>query len=683
MRSILNALSTWQVACLLAIAVPLGTSSLLAAPSNSYHANLSNEVVSFASAPSEAEAGSSATVVINYETDRTKDDFLIQVRLMDQNNKEVAQATEYPATSSGQQTVSVRVPTGSSGTEYQWHVQMFSGDWKTFLTQASGPTVSLSNGSAPSEGKGTVSFVTAPTTVDAGSSTQVEVRFDVDGAVNDFPLQVRLMDQDNKQVAQKTEYLNTSSGTQSLRVAIPADLAAGSGYEWHVQLFETDWSPIVAQAAGPGVSIGDIVNPPTNPRSFGECTTTDRDDPITECWDSESGYMNNFDLRRPMGDGYWSNWWVLGGWDGPVKARFGDVGDPTWIEWDNRNEQGNHYEFDLRIHKHSYYLEEGQPDYVGQDRGFPTRVSEIGNSLITTAEGRWTAGSEGRCHLSMTAWIYDGDDPNADVPRADVIIQTWDNSGELWAKYEREQIDTGGDGIKRYNNIVGTIESGDHTFVVLRILPGWKGESASYNLVDTTKTRPDPNVPFTTDPIEMEVDVRDIINELIILEQNPRPGLRPSPIASDWFLHGMEWNLAGQSGIWVTEEVKSSRGRFTFTDFNIPDIERGTNPGARSVEATTQKPEASATLIDGQLVSVFPNPFTDKIEYEYQIDEAAPTTVELYSLSGQKLRTIERTATQSPGRYRGSMDTRGLGAGTYILRVSSPEGYKFERVVKK
>ena len=657
-----------------------------ASPDESPSAAVATNEISIVTAPARVVAGKKATVVVRYKTGKAGGTFPLQARLMNRGHKEVAQATVYPTSSSGEQPLLVTVPGALSGKGYYWHVQVFNNKkWSVQLAQDKQLGVRITRDSEPEADGSSVRFVAAPSTVRANSNAQVKVRFNTNKAVDNFPLQVRLMNRNDKEVAQKTEYLSTQSGTQSFAVPIPADLATGSGYEWHVQLLGTNWSPTLAQATGSKVTVegGGPSTPPTDPTNFGECTAEDQSDSVTKCWSSESGYMNNFELRRPMGDGYWSNWWALGGWKGPVKARFGNAGDPTWIEWDNQNEQGNHYEFDLRIHKHSYYLEEGQPDYVGQDRGFPTRVSQIGSPLITTAEGQWTAGSEGRCHLSMTAWIYDGDDPNADVPRADIIIQTWDNSGELWAKYEREQVDTGSDGIKRYNNIVGSIESGDHTFIVLRILPGWKGESASYNLVDTTETRPNPNTPFTTDAIQMKVDVRDVINKLIALEQSPRSGLKPSPIASNWFLHGMEWNLAGQSGIYVTENIKSSRGRFTFTDYTIPDIERGTNPGARGATTATRKPDVAPTLTDDSPVSVFPNPFTDKIKYEYQLDKAALTTVALYSLSGQQLRIVEPAAHQRAGRHRGSVDTRGLGTGTYLLRVSSPEGYEFERVIKK
>ncbi len=85
-----------------------------------------------------------------------------------------------------------------------------------------------------------------------------------------------------------------------------------------------------------------------------------------------------------------------------------------------------------------------------------------------------------------------------------------------------------------------------------------------------------------------------------------------------------------------------------------------------------------------RIVQVSPNPSTPagniKVLYDVNIDEL-PVTIELYNVLGAKVRTIQTNSVLRKGAHKASFDTKGIPAGTYTLRVTSPESSQTETFV--
>ncbi len=85
-----------------------------------------------------------------------------------------------------------------------------------------------------------------------------------------------------------------------------------------------------------------------------------------------------------------------------------------------------------------------------------------------------------------------------------------------------------------------------------------------------------------------------------------------------------------------------------------------------------------------RIVQVSPNPSTPagniKVLYDVNIDEL-PVTIELFNVLGAKVRTIQTNSVLRKGAHKASFDTKGIPAGTYTLRVTSPESSQTETFV--
>lgn len=97
-----------------------------------------------------------------------------------------------------------------------------------------------------------------------------------------------------------------------------------------------------------------------------------------------------------------------------------------------------------------------------------------------------------------------------------------------------------------------------------------------------------------------------------------------------------------------------------------------------SVTATVTGLNDVEIPIDPTLVQNYPNPFNPETVIRYGVAERSPVSVEIYTLLGQKVRTL-LNAVQEPGRYQAAWDGRddagrALTSGTFICRVTSATG---------
>lgn len=77
-----------------------------------------------------------------------------------------------------------------------------------------------------------------------------------------------------------------------------------------------------------------------------------------------------------------------------------------------------------------------------------------------------------------------------------------------------------------------------------------------------------------------------------------------------------------------------------------------------------------ASGIDGW-VSVYPNPFRDKITITYILQEEGAVTISLFDAFGKELRVIRITDHQTPGKHRVELTSGTLNSGIYILKIQT------------
>jgi len=87
------------------------------------------------------------------------------------------------------------------------------------------------------------------------------------------------------------------------------------------------------------------------------------------------------------------------------------------------------------------------------------------------------------------------------------------------------------------------------------------------------------------------------------------------------------------------------------------------------------------TQLEDFTMTAFPNPFSNKLQIAFELDNSSAVTVELQNLLGQKVTALE-TENYSAGRHELSIETSGLSEGLWICRVSSNGEYRTIKLLK-
>jgi len=90
---------------------------------------------------------------------------------------------------------------------------------------------------------------------------------------------------------------------------------------------------------------------------------------------------------------------------------------------------------------------------------------------------------------------------------------------------------------------------------------------------------------------------------------------------------------------------------------------------------------------DGSMESavfVYPNPFSDRLVYDYFLREQMPVAVELYDLPGKFMISLEKKQIKSEGLHTGTMNSSltGVPPGVYYLRFTFDKMVVVRKVVK-
>jgi hypothetical protein len=105
----------------------------------------------------------------------------------------------------------------------------------------------------------------------------------------------------------------------------------------------------------------------------------------------------------------------------------------------------------------------------------------------------------------------------------------------------------------------------------------------------------------------------------------------------------------------------------------------GNGNGARDTEQETQdetgnvtEDNSKFTLVKDIVSEVYPNPFRDRVTIEFTIPETARTVVEIFSITGEVIKTRDFGTLEAAQTYTFDFVTNGqIGAGTYHYRIIS------------
>ena len=639
--------------CTLLVSIVSTCAAVLLLPSSAIAANS----IGFSTASNQVTPGTTETVTITYSAEVSSPTVPIQVRLLDPSGGIVIEETKNLASGSGAQNFNMPIPGNLPNDNYRWHTQMFTADWGEILAEATQPGVIVVSDPATPAGTNELSWNNRPTSISQGESYPVKLNYSLTAA---GIVHVQVMDKDWTKIGEEWTSLSPGSGVASLTFEVTGTPSATDNI-LQASLLDEGWQPIS------GVDRLEERIPGDGSGPGGEITFADK--PCSAYPEGAECYPNHEQFRNLRPEiGYSSNWYV-NNWDGDIIAYFGE-GDELennfWVEWrlDSRLDPAGHSEFDIRVNKTDWT--NGADNY-----GFTTKLKDIDSSLPCTFEGRWTEGSTGRCHINMTAWIVqDGFWNSGDDARCDIIIHTWDNSGNFQSKYSQS------DPNARFRNL-GTIESNGVVYDVLRTEPGGAGEVASYNVIPQRFARDPILGSFPTDVIAGEVLVKDVIDRIHSLEVS----LDGPVFSNEWYVHGMEWTVTGQSGDVIDGiSIPDSKGRWTFSKYTIANLNDPANTRQAAPVDVKKPPVGEDGLAN---FTLFPNPTNTSFRLRYGTAEAEPVTITLLGADGRHIRTIQEGVVQRAGSHTETIDASNLAPGIYFVRISSPAGYEIRKLLKQ
>ncbi|XMO86777.1 T9SS type A sorting domain-containing protein [Algibacter sp. AS12] len=544
---------------------------------------------------------------------------------------------------SGTLPLTVQAP-GSAGTNYEIHAQLLEG-WGGRASEIAGVTVTTGT---PPGGNNTLAIVNTPADpINNGTIRTVNVQY---SALQAGKIEVEVRDNHevgpNDIIIGKASTNITSAGSGT----VPINLVINNGNPAAVNLLRV----LMYNTSGSLVSVQNI---PTQQLNKGDGVITYRGQ-----IGYENGRWQNEKFAEALGNGYYSNWFVNENWQGDITAKFGPAEQASWVEWDNNGSSGgpySHSEFDIKIQKFSWHN-----DKDNVDRGYPTKIASLSNNVTCTATGQWGPNSEGRTFLNMTAWLYDksGSIDNT-FKRSDIIVHTWDNSGNLAQKYAADP----NDNLEPLANIT----SGGITYHVLKRNTGGYGEEATYNIVPTNNPRAGIwQTTFSTTPFSVSISMKDILQKLIVVDANSDIPV----LTNQWYIHGLEWTYIGSSGDTVGGAViQDSKAKLTLTSYTIPDLNASSSKPAGPTKATKEE------TIDLEEM-VYPNPFSDSFTYRYNSEFKDAVSLELFSIDGRRVKAETNTNKNSNSI---TFNTSHLSRGMYVLRISSGGSIKTKKLIKK
>jgi hypothetical protein len=81
------------------------------------------------------------------------------------------------------------------------------------------------------------------------------------------------------------------------------------------------------------------------------------------------------------------------------------------------------------------------------------------------------------------------------------------------------------------------------------------------------------------------------------------------------------------------------------------------------------------------VMNIYPNPFTDLLTIEYQVQTSSLIGLSLFNASGQKILDVAGPSLVSPGTYTKSLDLSYLDPGVYYLRMDTQMGIVIRKII--
>jgi hypothetical protein len=78
-------------------------------------------------------------------------------------------------------------------------------------------------------------------------------------------------------------------------------------------------------------------------------------------------------------------------------------------------------------------------------------------------------------------------------------------------------------------------------------------------------------------------------------------------------------------------------------------------------------------------LSVYPNPAQDVLNIAYHLDEAGFTSLQIFNSIGQEVKSLKRNVNQSAGNHQAAINTSGLDAGLYFVKLTTEKGNKIQK----
>ncbi len=163
---------------------------------------------------------------------------------------------------------------------------------------------------------------------------------------------------------------------------------------------------------------------------------------------------------------------------------------------------------------------------------------------------------------------------------------------------------------------------------------------------------------------------------------------------------GLQINMCGTADVIITKYAWYANG-YRYPVLSLTTVENRPNIGAIQITNTaftnTQQPFKSATISgvksgiqtldptkSNVIVTLSPNPFNDKLNYQYDLSEPTTVSIELYSISGKNISWIAKNQLQSVGLQNGELKASAydLASGIYFMRFTFDKQIVICKVVK-
>jgi hypothetical protein len=160
------------------------------------------------------------------------------------------------------------------------------------------------------------------------------------------------------------------------------------------------------------------------------------------------------------------------------------------------------------------------------------------------------------------------------------------------------------------------------------------------------------------------------------LDRNMCGSTVSNSVRYSWYAPGMRYPVLSISSIeYQTSSQVPSITRTAFVNLEQKDE---ANKIAGSDESQVQADKSDVSVI------LFPNPFNEKISYNYYLRKQLPVSIELFDMTGSSKLRIIKDQVQSEGLHSGELDGTAIGLtpGIYYIRFTFDKKVVVSKIVK-